>query len=165
MNNDEQMDMLRTWLKDAYAMEQGIVEILERQIEQFEEMPGAQMKLQEHLELTKTQAERVRGCIEQLGDDISHVKTGMSNFLGAVQGMSTVMADDKMVKNAMAAHAIEHFEMASYLAIATAARDMGYEEIAEICEEIIQEETEMAEWTRMQLPMVVKNHMTMISTK
>ena len=29
-NNDNLRDTLSTWLKDAYAMEQGIVEILER---------------------------------------------------------------------------------------------------------------------------------------
>lgn len=160
-HNDKHMDMLRTWLKDAYAMEQGIVEILERQIDQFEDMPDAQMKIQQHLDLTKSQAERVRGCVESLGDDISHVKSGLANFLGAVQGMSTVGADDKMVKNAMAAYAIEHFEMASYMAIIAAASEMGHEDIATICDGIIQEEMEMADWLRMQLPSVVHQHMLM----
>jgi len=157
--NDKQMDMLRTWLKDAYAMEQGIVETLERQIEHFDNMPDAQAKIRQHLELTKTQAERVRGCVEQLGDDISHVKSGMANVLGAVQGMSTVMADDKVVKNAMADYAVEHFEIASYMAIVAAAREMGHEEIASICEGIIEEEMEMANWLKMSLPMVVQQHM------
>ena len=36
--HDEQMDTLRTRLKDAYAMEQAIVEILEKQIPQFDDM-------------------------------------------------------------------------------------------------------------------------------
>ncbi len=158
-HNEKHMDMLRTWLKDAYAMEQGIVEILERQIGQFEEMPDAQMKIQQHLDLTKSQAERVRGCVERLGDDVSQVKAGLANFLGAVQGMSTAMADDKMVKNAMAAYAIEHFEIASYMAIVAAASEMGHEDIATICDGIIQEEMEMADWLRMQLPTVVHEHM------
>jgi ferritin-like metal-binding protein YciE len=158
-HNEKHMDMLRTWLKDAYAMEQGIVEVLERQIGQFDEMPDAQMRIQQHLDLTKSQAERVRGCVERLGDDVSQVKASLANFLGAVQGMSTAMADDKMVKNAMAAYAIEHFEIASYMAIAAAASEMGHEDIATICDGIIQEEMEMADWLRMQLPMVVHEHM------
>jgi ferritin-like metal-binding protein YciE len=61
MNNDDRnnnrRDTLVTWLKDAYAMEQGIVEILERQIQHFEGMPDAQEKIRQHLELTKTQAD------------------------------------------------------------------------------------------------------------
>jgi ferritin-like metal-binding protein YciE len=154
-----QKDTLATWLKDAYAMEQGIVEILERQLEQTEDMPDAREKILQHLELTKTQADRVRACVERLGDDVSHVKAGLANFLGALQGMSTVMANDKIVKNALANYAIEHFEIASYVANAAAARDLGYEDIASVCETIIMEEQDMADWLEMQLPMVVRQHM------
>ena len=117
------------------------------------------MKIRQHLELSKTQADRVRGFVERLGDDISHIKSGIANVLGAVQGMSTVMANDKTVKDAMAAYAIEHFEIASYMAIVAARHEMGHEDIAGICEGIIQEEMEMADWLRMQLPMVVRQHM------
>jgi ferritin-like metal-binding protein YciE len=156
---DNQRDTLATWLKDAYAMEQGIVEILERQIEQMDDMPDAQEKILQHLELTKTQADRVRACVERLGDDVSHVKSGLANFLGAVQGMSTVMANDKIVKNALANYAIEHFEIASYMANAAAARDLGYEDIASVCETIIMEEQDMADWLEMQLPMLTRQHL------
>jgi len=156
---DNQRDTLATWLKDAYAMEQGIVEILERQIEQMDDMPDAQEKIVQHLELTKTHADRVRACVERLGDDVSHVKSGLANFLGAVQGMSTVMANDKIVKNALANYAIEHFEIASYMANAAAARDLGYEDIASVCETIIMEEQDMADWLEMQLPMLTRQHL------
>src|SRR5512139_1894944 len=111
-NNDNLRDTLSTWLKDAYAMEQGIVEILEKQIPQFDDMPEAQMKIRQHLELTRDQADRVRGCVERLGDDVSRVKSGMANVLGAVQGMAAAMANDKMVKKAMGNYAIEHVEIA-----------------------------------------------------
>jgi ferritin-like metal-binding protein YciE len=156
---ENQRDTLVTWLKDAYAMEQGIVEILERQIEQMDDMPDAKEKIFQHLELTKTQADRVRACVERLGDDVSHVKSGLANFLGAVQGMSTWMANDKIVKNALANYAIEHFEIASYMANAAAARDLGYDDIASVCETIITEEQDMADWLEMQLPMVTRQHL------
>ena len=156
--NDKQMDMLRTWLKDAYAMEKGIVEVLEKQIPQFDDMPDAQAKIRQHIDVTKSHADRVRGCVEQLGDNVSHVKSGMANFLGTVQGLSTMMADDKVVKNAMADYAVEHFEIASYMAIVAACREMGHDDIAGICEKIIDEEMEMANWLKKQLPMVVKEH-------
>jgi len=154
--NDSQKDTLVTWLKDAYAMEQGIVEILEKQIGQMDDMPDAQMRVQEHLELTKTQAERVKGCIERLDDNVSHVKSGLANFLGALQGMSTVLAHDKMLKNALADYAIEYFEIASYMANAEAARELGYEDIARVCETIMMEEQEMADWLEEQLPVVTR---------
>ena len=155
----DQKDTLVTWLNDAYAMEQGIVEILERQIDQFEDMPDAQQKVRQHLELTKNQAERVRACVERLGEDVSKTKSMIANIMGAVQGMSTGMANDKAVKNALANFAIEHFEIASYMILITAAREMGHEDIAGICETIMEEEQEMAAWLEQQLPMVTRQHL------
>lgn len=158
-NQDLQKDTLTTWLKDAYAMEQGIVEILERQLGQMDDMPDAKEKILQHLELTKTQAERVRACVERLGDDVSTGKSALANILGAMQGMSTAMANDRVVKNAMANYAIEHFEIASYMANAVAARDLGYEDIASVCEVIMSEEQDMADWLEQQLPMVTRQHL------
>jgi ferritin-like metal-binding protein YciE len=156
---NHQKDTLTTWLKDAYAMEQGIVEILERQIDQAEAdgMLQAAAKMREHLTLTKTHADRVRSCLEQLGEDVSKVKSGIANVLGAVQGMTTAMANDRMLKNAMGSFAIEHFEISAYLANAEAARALGYEDIAQVCESIIQEEQEMADWLEAQLPIVTRH--------
>ena len=160
MTHNSQTETLTTWLKDAYAMEQGIVEVLERQIGQMDDMPEAQEKMREHLELTKTHAERVRDCVERLGEDVSSVKAGLANFLGAAQGMSAVMAKDKMLKNAMANYAIEYFEIAAYLANAEAARMLGYEDIAQVCEAIMEEEQEMADWIEEQLPMVTRHELS-----
>ena len=154
--HDNQKDTLTTWLKDAYAMEQGIVELLERQIGQMDDMPDAQEKVREHLELTKSQAERVKDCVERLGDNVSHVKSGIANVLGAVQGMSTALASDKLLKNAMGNYAIEYFEIASYRANAVAARELGHEDIAQVCETIMAEEQEMADWLEEQLPTVTR---------
>ncbi|MFT3891153.1 MAG: DUF892 family protein [Anaerolineales bacterium] len=157
--DDNRKDTLTTWLKDAYAMEKGIEEILERQIDQAKDMPEAQAKLREHLALTKTHADRVKGCVERLGDNVSHVKSGLANMLGAIQGMSTAMANDKMLKNAMANYAIEYFEISAYMANAEAARELGHEDIAQVCDSIMREEQEMADWLEMQIPMVTRHVM------
>jgi ferritin-like metal-binding protein YciE len=155
---NNQKDTLTTWLKDAYAMEQGIVEVLERQIDQAEadDMTEAAAKMREHLAMTKIHADRVRSCLEQLGEDVSQVKSGIANLLGAVHGMTTVMANDRMLKNAMGNFAIEHFEISAYLANAAAARALGHEDIAQVCEEIMQEEQEMADWLESQIPVVTR---------
>ncbi|HKY55066.1 MAG TPA: ferritin-like domain-containing protein [Anaerolineales bacterium] len=160
--HDNQKDTLVIWLKDAYAMEQGIVEVLERQIRQFDDMPDAQQKVKQHVAMTKGHAERVRDCIERLDEDISRVKSGLANMLGFMQGMSTTMAKDKIVKNALANYAIEHFEIASYLSLATAAREIGYEDIAQVCEEIVVEEQEMANWLEQQIPIVTRQELLSI---
>jgi ferritin-like metal-binding protein YciE len=78
--------------------------------------------------------------------------------------MSTWMANDKIVKNAMANYAIEHFEIAAYRINAAAARDLGYEDIAMVCESIITEEQDMAGWLEVQLPMVTRQHLLRVVT-
>jgi ferritin-like metal-binding protein YciE len=94
--------------------------------------------------------------VERLGEDVSRVKSGIANVLGAIQGMSTVMAKDKILKNAMANYAIEYFEIAAYLANAEAARMLGYDDIAEVCETIMEEEQEMADWLEGQIPFLTR---------
>lgn len=158
--NKDQIETLVTWLKDAYAMEQGLVEILERQIGQMDDMPEAQEKMRDHLELTRAHAEQVKECVERLGENVSRVKSGIANVLGAMQGMSTVMAKDKILKNAMANYAIEYFEIAAYLANAEAARMLGYDDIAEVCETIMEEEQEMADWLEEQIAFVARHELS-----
>jgi ferritin-like metal-binding protein YciE len=119
-------------------------------------MPAAQQKVHEHLELTKNQAERVKDCVERLGHDVSYVKSGIANVLGAVQGMATALAGDKMLKNALGDYAIEYFEIACYKANAVAARELGHEDIAEVCETIMAEEQQMADWLEQQIPTVTR---------
>lgn len=80
-------------------------------------------------------------------------------MLGAIQGMSTALANDKMLKNAMASYAIEYFEIAAYKANAEAARELGHEDIAQVCETIMREEQEMADWLERQIPMVTRQMM------
>jgi ferritin-like metal-binding protein YciE len=157
--SNHQKDTLVVWLKDAYAMEQGIVKSLERQVGQMDDMPEAQAKVREHLELTKTHAERVKECVEQLSDDVSHVKSGIANVLGAIEGISTVAANDKMLKNAMANYAIEYFEISAYMANAAAARELGYDDIAEVCDTIRSEEQDMADWIEEQLPILTRQEL------
>ncbi len=153
---NKQEETLITWLRDAYAMEEGLVESLERQVDQMKDMPDAQAKIRQHSELTKTQAARVKDCIERLGGDVSHTKSAVANVMGAIQGMSTAAAQDKALKNTMANFAIEHFEIASYKALATAARQLGHDDIAGTCEDIMMEEEQMADWVGQQLPMVTQ---------
>jgi ferritin-like metal-binding protein YciE len=157
--SNHQKDTLVVWLKDAYAMEQGIVKSLEHQVGQMDDMPEAQAKVREHLELTKTHAERVKECVEQLSDDVSHVKSGIANVLGAIEGISTVAANDKMLKNAMANYAIEYFEISAYMANAAAARELGYDDIAEVCDTIRSEEQDMADWIEEQLPILTRQEL------
>src|SRR5512142_2408629 len=150
--NNKQEDALVTWLNDAYAMEQGLEETLKRQVGHMKDMPEAQSMIQQHIEQTKDQAKRVKGCIEQLGGKVSHSKSALANMMGAIPGMSTGPAKDTALKDALMDYAAENFEIASYWSPVTGARELGHENIGSTCEGILREEEQMAHWVEQQLP-------------
>jgi ferritin-like metal-binding protein YciE len=107
------------------------------------------------MEETRRHAELVRGCIERLGEKPSTAKSLLGQMLGAGQSVATGMFRDEVVKNFLADFAAENFEIASYRALIAAARAVGDEETARVCEEILREER-MAAWLTENLPRVVQ---------
>ncbi len=151
-------EILIAWLNNAYSMELSMIETLEKHVEDAEELPEVQEKLRSHIEETKEQAEKVKSEIERLGGDTSSIKAGMAEMMGKMSGMSTELAKDKIVKNAIAEHAAEHFEMATYMAISHAAKLCGEEETAQMAKDIMEEEKTTGEELEMYLKMVVEHY-------
>lgn len=153
-------ETLISWLNDAYAMEKGLVQVLENHANDVRDHnPEAYRKMVEHLEKTRLHADRVEQCVARLGGDTSSFKSAMGQITGFFQGRSTGAAPDELVKNALADYASEHFEIACYRALIVAARSLGQNDVAQICEEILRDEEDMARWLESQLPMVVQDHL------
>jgi ferritin-like metal-binding protein YciE len=139
-------DMLVAWLNDAYAMENGIVQVLEKQVDQANELPQLQSAIQEHLGQTRRHADLVKQAVEHLGGSTSALKTGMANVSGWMQGLSTGPAEDSIVNNGISDFATEHFEIASYQSIIAAAQELGDEFVVGIARQIIPDEEWMAKF-------------------
>lgn len=157
-------DMLIAWLNDAHGMENALIRILEHQIKDAKDYPQVQAKLEQHLEQTRRHAELVKGCVEALGSKTSAVKTGMANLFGQMQALSTGPAQDEMVKNALADYAAENFEVASYTALVQAAQALGDQQTASVCQQILQEDAAMASWIEENLPTLVQESLSRVTT-
>jgi len=157
-------DLVIAWLNDAHGMENALVQILEHQIKDAKDYPQVQAKLQQHLEQTRRHAELVKGCVENLGGKTSTMKTGMATLFGQMQALSTGAAKDEMVKNALADYAAENFEVASYTALVRAAQELGDLQTARVCQQILQEDEEMALWLRQNLPTLVQQTLLQLTT-
>jgi ferritin-like metal-binding protein YciE len=157
---EECRKILLTWLNNAYSMELSIVETLEKHAEALAgELPEMREKLMDHIQLTKDQAERVKDEIERLGGEVSGVKATLAKIFGDMSGLLSEAPRDRIVKNAIAEHATEHFEMASYLAIAKVADICGEEETAEMAREIAMEERTTGEELERKLGMIIEHFM------
>jgi ferritin-like metal-binding protein YciE len=157
-------DLLIAWLNDAHGMENALVEILEHQIQDAQDYPQVQAKLEQHLEQTRRHAQMVKDCVEKLGGSTSALKTGMAKLFGQMQAVSTGAARDEMVKNALADYAAENFEVASYTALVNAAQQLNDQQTAMVCQQILREDEEMARWLQQNLPTLVQQTVQQVST-
>ena len=149
-------EQFTAWLNSAHAMEVSLAQVLENHAKDAKEFPEIQQRIQQHLEETRRHAKRVEDCLNLLDEKVSTTKSIVGNVTGMVQGMSTGMFRDELVKNFLSDYAAEHFEIASYRSLVTAAQDLNRPEIAVICEEILMEEESMAEWIETKIPDVTR---------
>lgn len=156
-------DLVIAWLNDAHGMENALIQVLEHQIKDAKDYPQVQGKLEQHLEQTRRHAELVKGCVERLGSSTSAVKTGMASLFGQMQALSTGPAKDELVKNALADYAAENFEVASYTALISGAQKLGDQETVRVCQQILQEDQEMANWLQQNLPTLVQQTLLQVT--
>ena len=145
-------ELVSAWLNDAHAMELGIAQVLERHAKEAKDHPHMHDALQRHLEQTRRHAEMVKGCVERMGGETSGVKSGMASVMGAVQGMTTKLAKDELIKNTLHDYGTEHFEIACYTSLIAAAENLGDQETARVCQEILRDEQAMANFLFQQIP-------------
>ena len=155
----DQKETLLSWLNDAYSMEKGLVQVLENHAKDAKDHPEVSRKITEHLELTRRHADMVEQCIARLGGSTSTLKTALGTIGGFVHGRTTGAAPDELVKNALGDYATEHFEIACYRALIVAARALGASDVAQICEQILRDEEDMARWLESQLPTTVQEYL------
>jgi ferritin-like metal-binding protein YciE len=149
------MEMIIAWLNDAHGMEQSLTHVMENHAKDAKDHPTLQSGIQQHLEETRRHAEMVKGEIERLGGSTSAIKSAMSHVMGMGQSVSTGMAKDELVKNALSDYAAEHMEIASYRALQAAANEIGDQQLARTCETIIADELAMVQFLEQNLPIVV----------
>lgn len=134
------------WLRDAHAMEKQAEKMLKSQAQRLEHYPLLQKRIEEHIEETLHQAEKLDQCLALLGADTSTFKDIGAELTAFGQAVGGMMAEDEVVKGGIACYAFENFEIASYKAIIKAADMATQPEVARICKEILQEEIAMADW-------------------
>jgi ferritin-like metal-binding protein YciE len=146
---------LLAWLRDAYAMEEQFETILESQIARLKHYPGLKQKLQEHLVETRSQAERVKACIEDWDEKISTLKQLTAKTIAVAQGLSGLFVDDEVIKGCLAIYTFKHMEIASYQILIAAADAIGDSKTAATCLQIKVEEERMAAWLGDEIPGIV----------
>jgi ferritin-like metal-binding protein YciE len=109
------------WLNDAHAMELSIEKALEDHVKDAAGFPELRDRLEEHLLATRRHAMRLV-AIDKLGGEVSHVRAIVGNTMGWLEGKSTAIFKDELVKDVLADYAAEQFEVACYTALISRGR-------------------------------------------
>ena len=139
-----QKEQLIIWLRDAHAMETGLVTTLEKHAADAQGMPKVRAAITKHLGQTKRHVTDVQKCLSHLGGDTSTIKTGMAKIGGFIGGLPTSFVKDTAVKNGIADYATEHFEIACYTSLVATATKVGEPKVAALCSGILKDEVAMA---------------------
>jgi ferritin-like metal-binding protein YciE len=153
-------ERLMEWLRDAHAAEEQAETMLSGMARRIENYPDLKARIEQHIGETQREAELVRGCIERRGGSTSTIKDASAKMVGLGQAMSGMFVGDEVMKGSIACSAFEAMEIASYRILIGTARQVGDEETARTCEQILQEEEAMASWLQQNLPTLTQQYLT-----
>src|SRR5690606_15086608 len=82
-------EVLIAWLKDAHAMETGLIPVLQNHAGDAKTDPNAAARINQHVEETRRHAQMVEDCIQRLGDSVSGTKEAMGRVAGWFKSISS----------------------------------------------------------------------------
>jgi len=129
-------------LRDLYNMETQLTKAMPR-ISKAVTNSELKMALDNHLQETETHVERLEQVFEMAGQKVRGKKcTAMEGILEEAKELISMEINDNALDAALigAAQKVEHYEIASYGTVRTWARQLGFDDQADILEETLSEE-------------------------
>ena len=139
-------------LKNAHAMENQALSIMQPQINRLEHYPELAQRLQAHVTETEQQISRIDSIFESIQESNSAMKDTLLSAFGSMAALGHVVTGDEVVKNSFANLAFENYEIAAYTSLITAARASGANDAAALLQQNLDEERRMAEWVVGNIP-------------
>jgi len=135
-------DLFIVKLCELYDVETMITKAIPKMVKSAEN-EDLQQLLEEHLEETEVQIERLDEVFEKLGEPVKSKKSASIKGMITDAEVMMKMKGEPTVKDAAiiaAAQAVEHYEIACYGTVVTWAELMEHDEVAELLEETLNEE-------------------------
>lgn len=103
-----------TGLKNAHALENQALELMNRQVERIENYADIKARLQQHIQETHEQIARLERVLESLGESRSVLKDNALSLIGNMAAITHAFTQDEIIKNSIANFAFENYEIAAY---------------------------------------------------
>lgn len=153
-------DIFVTGLRNTHAIEQQALQIMERQVERMTDYPEMVAALRSHIEETHEQRRRLEEALQMYDESPSALKEGVLGFVGNMAALAHAPAQDEVIKNNLANHAFENYEVAAYDALLVMARAAGHTNTQPF-EQSLNEEERMATRVRQMLPEITRKYISL----
>ncbi len=134
-----------TGLENAHALEKQAIQLMERQVERFENYPEMSDLLRRHIVETEGQIRRLDEALHSFGADRSILKDMATQFMANLAAAGHMPMADEVLKNTFANHAFENFEIASYKSLIVMAEASGNQKFIPGLQETLREEEKTAQ--------------------
>jgi ferritin-like metal-binding protein YciE len=134
-----------TGLENAHALEKQAIQLMERQVERFENYPEMSDLLRRHITETEGQIRRIDEMLHTFGADRSILKDMATQFMANLAAAGHMPMADEVLKNTFANHAFENFEIASYKSLIVMAEASGNQKFIPALQESLREEEKTAQ--------------------
>lgn len=163
MEQDTVRHIFIVGLRDAHAVENQALGIMDRQIEHLAQYAEVEARLRVHRGETERQIDRLETILDTLGDSPSAIKDAALKFSGSVAALAHALSPDEIVKNSLANFAFENFEVATYKSLITMAQAGGFEAAIPLLEESLREEQAMVAFLDETLPVIIRKFLALRS--
>ena len=136
-------ELLVKQLDQAYAMEQTVATMLEGMIRTTSD-PSIVSDLETHKQETEQHAEKVKRCLEGLGEAPSRTKDALGSLTALMKAPADLLRGEQEMRNARDGFATEHLEIASYRVIEELAKAADDKQALQVARENIADEERMA---------------------
>ena len=135
-------DLLQEQLQDLYDAEHQIVKALP-QMAQKASSPQLKQALEQHLQVTQQQVQRLDQVFQQLGQPAKgKTCAAMQGLVKEGEELMKMQAEPAVMDAGLIASAqrIEHYEMAGYGTVRTWAQELGQQQVANLLQQTLNEE-------------------------
>ncbi len=149
------------WLKDAYFMEVNYAKALENHLGPAQNYPRLHRLIEEHLWATSGHAYEVGVCLERLNRNVKDFSCDRSALRPPFEQPAS-NKQDTVINNIIVELSTEHYEIARYIGLITAATTLGDPITVRVCEAILEDEEAMAEKLIVELPEVTSTYLELL---
>lgn len=150
-------------LADIYDAEHRFLEA-QNEMHQQAQAPQLKAMIQDHMVQTKQQIANIEQIYQQLGTPPQRVKCDAATGLviegqkGLEESRMNPLVRDCVIGSAISK--VEHYEVASYRGLVTAAESMGQNQIASLLRQNLQQEEQTAQLVEQSTPLLLERAMT-----